>query len=303
MPKDAEIEITQQKYIQWRHGSESKPKRSSKKGEDFPVWRQSASKHPLIAITDSGKAHLVKVEKIPSAHSNRKTPLLDSLQGTSGKGETAIAHFFLPETKHTQGLVLLTQQGRIKRLALEELQTLSNRGLSLLKLKSSDRLAQVCLLGERTQELVVATNAGRLLRFAIDEAQLPVMGRTAQGNQVTRLRQSEQTIGCVGVEEGDNLLIVTAFGYAKRLPASTLRRVNRGDIGTQALQFVDRRDRLVGLVLAQPPSTEVVLATSQARNILLCVDAVPIWGKDGTGERLPKLKTDEKVLQVLSLTI
>jgi DNA gyrase subunit A len=135
------------------------------------------------------------------------------------------------------------------------------------------------------------------LRFEVNDEQLPLMGRTAQGNQALRLRGREQVVGCVTLSTDDNLLLVTEQGYGKRLPVSALRRVNRGDLGTQALQFKTSTDSLVGMVPASRES-EVMLVTSGERVVRLRLEAVKLWGKDGTGDRVAKLQQEEKIIAV-----
>ena len=94
-----------------------------------------------------------------------------SAQGDPG---TVIDRFLLPtENLETTFLLLVTQQGRIKRLPLTEFADLTGRGLSLLKLKDDDQLAfaQQVKLGD---QVVVAATGGRLLRLAITDEQLPI---------------------------------------------------------------------------------------------------------------------------------
>jgi len=74
----------------------------------------------------------------------------------------------------------LSSDGRFKRLPIEDFQELSGRAASVLKLKDGVTLQRVVLCREG-EELVVGSSTGRLLRLAVNEANLPVMGRNAQG--------------------------------------------------------------------------------------------------------------------------
>jgi DNA gyrase subunit A len=125
------------------------------------------------------------------------------------------------------------------------------------------------------------------------------MGRSAQGNQALRLRYGEEIAGCVPLNSDDNLLLVSQLGYAKRLPVTALRLANLGDIGTQALQFTNKADRLAGMVLAKSAAV-AILFTNRDRPIKLSLDSVKLWGKDGPGDRVAQMKGEEKII-VLSL--
>ena len=305
LPIDEEIllEFTHQGYVQrQRPTTDQKSTRVSKKGDDFVVQTQlTAAGAELVVVTSGGKAYPVKVRDIPPAAGLvTGTPLVNLLPDAA-QTESAVAHFMLSDAPETLTLILLTQQGRIKRVPVSELTNLTTRGTTLIKFKDDDQL-QYIRLAQTGEQLILATSNGRILRFEVNDEQLPLMGRTAQGNQALRLRRREQVVGCVTLSTEDNLLLVTEQGYGKRLPVSAIRRVNRGDLGTQALQFNSSTDNLVGMVSA-PAASEVVLLTSAQRMVSLRLDSVKLWGKDGTGDRVAKLKQDEKVITVATSSL
>ena len=310
------LEFTHQGYVQrLRPPSEQKSTRSAgrtasssgatsltKKGDDFVVQTQRVTtRAELVVITSGGKAYPVKVRDIPPAAGRKEGIPLVSLLPDTTQSETVVAHFMVPDALETLSLILLTQQGRIKRLPMSELTNLTMRGTTLIKLKDDDRLEYVSL-AQAGEQLALSTSNGRILRFEINDAQLPLMGRSAQGNQALRLRQREQVVGCVTLSANDNLLLVSEQGYGKRLPVSAIRLVNRGDIGTQALQFKTATDILVGMVRASLAS-EVMLVTNAERKVPLPLDSVKFWGKDGTGDRIAKLKLEEKIISVTALAM
>lgn len=210
----------------------------------------------------------------------------------------AVAHFFLAD--ELADLVLLTEQGRIKRILGSELNNLTNRGLVLLKLKEQDRLQYVDFARE-DREIAIATTGGRILRFAIDDEQLPIMGRSAQGNQSLRLRYGEQIAGFACLKATDHLLLISELGYGKRLPLSELRLANRGDIGTQALQFTSKTDNLAAMTLA-PAQGTIVLVTSDKRRVSLSAESVPLVGKEESSTPIVKLKAEEKIVSAVCIT-
>lgn len=294
---DRVLEITYRGHVQWRSpaANNAKAPRATKRGEDLAtIAYRFDPQHPPIAITGSGKAHLLNPEKIPSAGEKSKKMLLSALQGiASATGETIAG--YVDGSNGDGDLLLLTREGRIKRLAASELGSIGVRGLSILKLKEDDRAIAVCTTKDG-EEAIVATDGGRLLRIAVDEAQLPHLSRTAQGYMVSRLRQGEAIVGCLSLATRHHLAIVSTEGFAKRLPASAIPRVNRGERGTQAIQFSSPQDRLCGIAPAPKESAEIAILTSQDRILRLAASEIPIFGKDGIGDRLPKLRENERVL-------
>ena len=303
----AVVEITQRGYVRRlaANTQRSGRKRKAENGaadHDLVLQTETATtEQELVVLTSDAKVYPVKVADIPLATGrSRGTPLIGLLPNAVNEAESIVTQFLLPEQPETAQIILLTHLGRIKRLSLAEIDNLTRRGVTVMKLKEEDRLLSAQMVTSES-DLILATAGGRLLRFEVDELQLPMMGRTAIGLQALRLRKREQLIGCVSLSQlDDNLLLVSQLGYVKRLPASALRRANRGDIGTQAMYFTTKTDALAGLVLASTVA-EVVLVTTNQRLLPLAVDTVKLWGKDGTGDRLPALAPDEKVVAVTPL--
>ena len=315
-PKPAEeeetiLEFTLQGHVQrQRPTSEQQSTRSAsrnatatpKKGDDVVVeTHATVTQAELVVITNGGKAYPIKVRDIPPAAGRQTGTPLEKLLPDAAQSEAVVAHFLLPENTESQTLILLTQQGRVKRLDVSELANLTTRGTTLIKLKDDDHLHYVNF-AQIGQQLVLATTNGRILRFEVNDEQLPLMGRTAQGNQALRLSRREHLIGCAALAVDDHLLLVSEQGYRKRLPVSAIRRGNRGALGTQALQFKTATDSLVGIAPALPKS-EVALLTSAERVVILPIDSVEVLGKDGTGDRIPKLKSEEKIISVTAMAM
>lgn len=305
------LELTQRGYVRRvtpkarqrnRARPEAKPTQVLEESDDFVTQTEvTTTSRTLVVVTRSGKAYPLSLRDVPQAtgRSLRGAPLVmllpPSAQGDPG---TVVDRFLLPtENLDTTFLLLVTQQGRIKRLPLTEFADLTGRGLSLLKLKDDDQLAFAhrVKLGD---QVVVAATGGRLLRLAITDEQLPIGSRAAQGNLAMRLRKQEKLVGCTVLSGADSLLIVSEEGYVKHLGVKTLRLSIPGELGTQAFVFSSKSDLLAGMV-ATPPETEAVALTNTNRMASLSGAEVPIQLKDGKGDRLLKLNPDERVSTVI----
>jgi DNA gyrase subunit A len=299
--EEAILEFTQRGYVR-----RTQPSGRKSKGEnglhdnDFIIQTVlTDTQKDLLILTGGGKVYPVNVGEIPptTGRSPRGKPLITMLSNTAqGAQEAVVSRFLLPENLETQQMILLTKQGRIKRLSLGEFTNLTRRGITILKLKDDDELSftQFTTPGAH---LILASSGGRVLRFAANDEQLPVMGRTAMGLQAFRLLKNQQMVGCVTVGKDDQLLLVTQEGYAKRMPASQLRAANRGDLGTQALKFASKTDNLAGMVIAIA-SAEVALVTNKERVVRIPVETVPLLGRDVKGESIIQLNRDEKIITV-----
>lgn len=297
------LEFTQRGYVRRLSPTVRKTKPESGLHEnDFVVQTElTDTDKELLILTSGGKVYPVKVGDIPiiTGRSPRGIPLITTLTNTAQESkENFINRFLLPENPAKFQIVLLTKQGRIKRLSLEECTSLTRRGSSMLKLKDDDELSfsQFVTTGE---ELILASSGGRLLRFVINDEQLPIMGKSAMGLQAFRLLKYQEMVGCVTVNQDDQLLLVTQEGYAKRIIVNQLRSANRGDLGTQSVKFTNKTDHLASMLLVTSIK-EVVIVTNKERIIRLEIDEIPVLDRDAACESKFPVNRDEKVTTVFS---
>lgn len=315
--QEAIVELTQRGYI--RRLSPKAFQRSRNRNGDKPIGvledsddfvsqvEFTTTGETIVVLTRTGKAYPVAVADVPhgSGRAAKGVPLLTLLPPSAqGDRNAIVGSFVLPrdqEDLEALDVLLLTQQGRIKRLPIADFVELTGRGLTVIKLKDDDQLIFVSIV-EQGEQAVFATSGGRLLRLEINDEQIPLMSRTAQGNLAMRLRKQETLIGCAIVNDEDLLLLVSQQGYAKQVPANILPLSNSGALGIQTFQFQSKTDALAGMMLAYADA-EVISLTSANRMARILVDRVAIKGKDDRGDRLLKLNLDERITTLMLLNL
>ncbi|UBF27220.1 DNA topoisomerase 4 subunit A [Kovacikia minuta CCNUW1] len=308
--QDTVLEITQRGYIRRiapktyqrsRSRMSDKPTKVLEEGDDFVEQTYFATtKQTLVVLTRTGKAYPLTVGDLSqvSGKAAKGVPLVTLLPASvQGDRNTVVGSFILPDHLEGTDLLMVTAQGRIKRLPLTEFADLTGRGLTVLKLKEDDQLTYINLV-ELGDQLVLATSGGRLLRLEVNDEQLPVLSRTAQGNLAIRVRKQEKLVGCSVIYQEDDLLLVSAQGYTKRLPTNALRLSSLGELGTQAFQFTKKTDVLAGVV-AVFPDAEVTVMTSTNRIARLHREDVPLKNRDDKGSNVLKLEPDELIVEVI----
>ena len=295
----AKLKVTSSGCIYWENpAKDTEVNNSVPPGEDF-ILHQAVigDRNQLIVVTDSGKAYPIPIEEIPSSLESTELRAVELLSAAAQRDANAtVAHFFLTENHQDLDLVMLTEKGIIKRLDATELDALGNRGLVLVKLKDQDVLKYFCFTQEE-REIAIATTGGRILRLPVNDTQIPLMGRNAQGNRVMRLRLKESLVGCCNVSSDDSLAVISCLGFGKRIPVNSLRLGNRGDIGTQAIQFTTKEDMLAGII-STTEKENIILTTSIDRRLVLPVNSLKQTEKNSQGERIGKLKTNEIITGV-----
>jgi DNA gyrase subunit A len=293
------IEITHQGYIRRlsKTGTRLNPN-----SNDFVIKTyQTSTDEELTLITTGGKAYPLKIRDIPPTLGNAEGTILTSLVPAlqpDESNEQIIYTLSSPaeNPEDLQQLLLLSTQGKIKRILLQELTGLTNRGTTLIKLRADDRLHTITPLTTQ-REIIIATSGARILRLALASEQIPLMGRVSQGIQALKVGTRERIVGCIPANSEDELILITRQGYAKRIPISAIRIVQTGNMGTHAMQFAIKTDNLIHINLPpHKPEIEVVTTTNRRESIPLT--EIKIHGKDGIGDRIINLGGDEEVMVV-----
>ncbi|HLP87972.1 MAG TPA: DNA gyrase subunit A [Nostocaceae cyanobacterium] len=303
-PEETILEFTHRGYIRRFSPTGKKPKADTGLLEhDFITQIEPTNtEKELLVLSAGGKVYPVKVGDIPTitTRSPRGTPLITMLSSTAQETQEAvITRFLLPENPESEQMVLLTKQGRIKRVSLSEFTNITRRGVTILKLKDEDELAFIQFISTG-EHLILGSSSGRLLRFAVNDQDLPILGRAAIGLQAFRLAKGQKMVGCVNATKNSQMLLVTQEGYAKRMLTNQIRTANRGDLGTQMLKFHNKTDNLAVMTQATP-GTEIALLTNKDRAVRISVDTLPMLDREAKGESILQLNRDEKIITVVEV--
>ena len=167
-------------------------------------------------------------------------------------------------------------------------------GIAAIKLSDHDRLLDV-QVSDGMNDVVLITALGKAIRFA--EADVPTMGRTAQGVRGIQLRKGDAVIGMAVVRREAALCTVTALGYAKRTRINDYPVQHRGGVGTLTLDVSDKTGPLVGgkEVL---PGDELMIITASGAAIRVAADDIPVQGRATQGKRMLPVGAGDRVVEV-----
>ena len=200
----------------------------------------------LLALTSSGRIALVRWE-----FAGQQPGGLERFLPTALEGETVISLLRLPavedETSNSRmSLGLLTTDGRFKRLPLNDIQELSGRAATVLKLKEGVTLLSAMICSEGGTVALVS-DIGRVLCLPVEEQCLPLMGKLAQGPMTMRMLPGERLVGAVSRpansdesasdQNNGEVLVGSNNGHLIRLSLGELRRCRRGDLGEIAVKL------------------------------------------------------------------
>jgi DNA gyrase subunit A len=312
-PQDITVQLTHKGYIKSLEPN-SRAAQSADLGDDVTIASyDTRSDREMVVMTSSGRAFPLALGNVPIIKGKgRATPLITLLPDSTDRIVSQFVWEKNPES--TEGLVLLSSQGKIKRSPLAEFADMTARGLIAAKFKEDDALFWADIVGLE-QELAIATSAGRILRLKADETQIPTVGRTAAGNIALRLGSSETQIGVSVLDLQNNpnseLILITAEGFAKRIAAANIRSAVRGAIGSQCFKFQSRADRLVSMTAIAKPRLDlpVTFLIGQdndigLRTVQMPLGAIPLELPNSQGRSIFAGESDlvrsEKVIRVVA---
>ncbi len=296
LPKEADLIVDSPCLIQYSRSGYIRrfalPTRSKTRTEDTLQVHRGRTFSELVVLTTTGRAYRLKFHAIPENKS--KGALLANLLNT----QDPILMTLGLDSYEDQQLVLLTAQGNVKKIPLNELANLTTRGLTIMRLNNEDRLVD-CVQAVPGKQILIATRSGRLVRFPYDNMQIPQKGLTSGGVLGVQLGKADQALGLVFVAEGDEVTLVTQGGWAKRLSVKEVSSGVRAKVGTPSFTFSSKTDQLVSLAVYQP-GIELVGVTNTER--YLPIRELPLAKRTNPGQQVFSLTREETLTGVIAYT-
>jgi DNA gyrase subunit A len=191
-------------------------------------------------------------------------------------------------------LVLATKSGLVKKSRLAEYDSPRTGGLIAINLREDDEVISAALVSP-DEDLLLVSKGAQALRFHAEDEQLRPMGRATSGVIGMRFNEGDELLGMYVVREGEDVLVATDGGYAKRTPADQYPLRNRGGLGVITARIVEDRGGLVGALLVRPED-EVFAITSAGGVIRTRAGEVKQSGRQTMGVRLMNLAAGDSVV-------
>ena len=189
----------------------------------------------LMFFTNKGKAYRVKGYEVPQySRQSKGIPIVNLLPFE--KDEEVTAMLKIDQNEQNQNIVFCTQNGLIKKTAIDEFKNIRKSGKLAISLKENDQLISVKKTNGQN-EIVIAASNGRMIRF--NENEIRTMGRTASGVKGIDLGDGK-CVGCEIANIDNQILVVTEKGYGKRTNIEEYRMTHRGSKGVKGLNITEK---------------------------------------------------------------
>ena len=258
--------------------------------DDFVDQIFVASTHEYIMfITNAGKAYWMKVHELPEGSRTSKGSHIKSLL-TVSPNEDITAVVSLKDFSDNEFLFMGTARAVVKKVKTSEFVNAKTRGIVAINLDEGDKLVSA-LLTNGKDDIVLMSRRGQALRTHEDNVR--AMGRSSRGIAGMKLSDGDELTGMLQVdnsqdkpsEKVEKMLIISEYGYGKRVEFSEFTSHGRGTGGQKIYTVTERTGEIVGCVNVLNDD-DIMCITSQGKSIKLKVNEVRTMGRSAQGVRL-----------------
>ena len=258
----------------------------------------------ILFFTTRGRVFQLKAYEIPVASRIAKgQSIVNFLQLAPNEKISSVLS--LAELEKYKFLVMATQAGTVKKVALEQFTNVRRSGIITIKLKGNDILRWVKPSAGK-DEIMLATALGQSIRFK--ETDLRAMGRSAAGVHGIRVKKGDEVIGMGIINELNKKGFVFALsknGTGKLTSLKNYKIQGRGGSGVKTLKITQKTGNLASSFIIDPNNLpleakgDLIIISAKGQVIRLPLKSVPTLGRDTQGVRLMRLKdTSNEVVNV-----
>ena len=270
------------------------------KEEDRVEQLFSTSTHSdLLFFTTRGRVFQIKAYDVPQgSRTSKGQAIVNFLQLAPGE---KVATTLPLDAKAKKGfLVMVTNQGTIKKTSLEDFLNVRRSGLIAINLHEGDDLKWV-KPSSGTDEISLVTKNGQSIRFS--EKDVRAMGRTAAGVRGIRLKKNDAVVGMDIISPSDakkgtlELFTVAENGLGKRTNLSEYKVQGRGGSGIRTMKVTAKTGGVVGAYIAEAEDArDIILITKKGVVIRIAFKTVPSLGRDTQGVRVMRFKEEGDIV-------
>jgi len=244
----------------------------------------------LLVFTNRGKVYQVKVHELPdSGRTAKGLPIVNVIN--MQPDETVTTLLRVENFSSANYLFFTTRQGTVKRVSLDQFQSVRSTGLIAITLDAGDELAWVKMTSG-SDDVILVSQGGQAIRFK--ETDVRAMGRPAAGVIGIRLGHGDRVIAFEVIEPGGDLLIVAAKGLGKRTGVDQYPSQGRGGKGVTAMKLSPKTGNIVAAGMVRPDQTVVMLSTV-GQVIRIPASQISRIGRATQGVTLMRLRPGESV--------
>jgi DNA gyrase subunit A len=248
----------------------------------------------ILIFTSKGRVYSLKCfEILLQQRTARGKPIINLIPLQEGEriSEMIPIHNF----NTNEMLIMTTKNGIIKKSPLRLFSKFKSTGVRAQKIRPNDELISVKRLSNELQDIFIATKLGYAVRF--DESELRELGRTSMGVKGAELREGDEVIDCLLVNDDNIILTLTEKGYGQRTYLKEYRKTGRAAKGVINITLDPaKKDKVIAIKIAK--LMDILIGTEQGQVIRVPVDTIRITHRKAKGVRVIKLYANDSVVAI-----
>ena len=291
VPEDAVIVFTENGYLKRILPAQLKrtplPTPEENPGDSARFLMNTTSAETLYIFTSLGNCYPVNVGKLAECKPRDRGQLLAGVLAGLEDGEQALYMMTADSAKlkSMPDFLFVTRRGMIKRTAAADYDVRS-RKYPALSLKKEDSLLDV-RPADPEKDVLLITRGGMSIRFPLSG--VPVQGRIAAGVRAMAVESGDEICCFRQLAEGDEVILFSERGWAKRIPQLDFEPQNRSGKGVRCFYFNKNgsNGRMIAGVCVLPESTPCTLLVSQLRSPVTKLSKTEILLQNRSGRGMP----------------
>lgn len=268
-----------------------------KQTDPLAVAVPAHTRDTLYLFTAAGRAIIIPMHQMPVGSGPGDGPSLSEF--SAGPVQPVVAGLALSQTEEQPGyLCLITQQGKVKRVLLSDLDAVRGSEAVVIGLDKDDRLLTAFATpGEG--ELLLVSAQGQAIRFAEEEVR--PMGLPAAGVMGMKLGGNDTLVGAGLVKARGDVALVTRQGLGKRTELREFPKQGRHGQGVVALKLAPGDAIAAGTTING--SDRVMLLSQKGNNKTVFARSLPRLGRAQKGQELIAIRGRDQVTHLITLVI
>jgi len=251
----------------------------------------------LLFFTDSGKVFKIPAYEIPKGGRTSKGRGVSNFLDISTE-EKVLSIIPMKSESEEKYLIMATENGIIKKTAIDDFKNIRQTGIKAIKLKKGDLLKKVDKTSGK-DDVMIVTKKGKAIRF--DEDEVRSTGRVTSGVKAIDLAKGDELVGMSvikkGEKKGKKLLIITTNGFGKRTELKKYRAQSRAGKGVKTAQLNKKTGEIMASKIVDGKK-DLIVMSKKGQVIRTKVDSVSVQGRTTQGVRIMKLKKGDQVASI-----
>jgi DNA gyrase subunit A len=252
----------------------------------------------ILFFTNRGRVYQVKAYEVPELKRNGKGIPLINLVNVE-PGETATGLIAVHDFGAVENLLFVTRRGEVKRVRIQDFDSVRANGLNAMDLEPGDELCWV-KLANSADDVILVSARGKAVRFSLEDVR--TSNRGSGGVRGMRLLDGDVLVGAEVVEPEAAILLVTEHGYGKRTKLDQFPPKGRGTQGVIALTTTTKTGLVAATCLVRPED-EVMVISAEGVVIRMAANTVSLLGRAAQGVRVMHLDPSDRVVSTTRLRV